>query len=100
MTILAGKTLIERLINRFRVRQSLGAELLRHDDRMLNDIGLTRGNLSHEIGTWQERAEHVEPEYQRALAAINPVPASGGGLAGWRLPTAAIREALMLRRAA
>lgn len=99
MTILAGTTKIERLINRIRARHALGAGLLRQDDRMLEDIGLTRGSLSREIGTWQERGEQVEPEHQRALAAIGAAPSSGG-LTGWTLPAAAIREALMLRRAA
>ncbi|HQU67822.1 MAG TPA: DUF1127 domain-containing protein [Albidovulum sp.] len=99
MTILAGKNWIERLINRYRARQALGAELLRQDDRMLEDIGLTRSDLTREIGTWQERAERAAAPFRRTLAPISPAP-SAGGLASLSLPMAAIREALLLRRAA
>lgn len=100
MTILAGKTLIERLINRFRARQSLGAALQRLDDRMLEDMGLARGDLNREIGTWLDRAERTLPERDRVLATINPARPLGGGLAALSLPRAALFEALMLRRAA
>lgn len=99
MTILAGKNWIERLINLYRARQALGAELLRQDDRMLEDIGLTRSDLAREIGSWQDRAERATAPFRRALAPISPAP-SAGGLAGLSLPMAAIREALLLRRAA
>ena len=100
MTILAGKNWIERLINLHRARRALGAELLRQDDRMLDDIGLTRGDLSREIGSWQDRAERLAPSLRWAMAAIGPAPSAGAGLASLSLPAAAIREALMLRRAA
>lgn len=100
MTILAGKTLIERFINLYRARMSLGAELRRQDDRMLDDIGLTRGDLSREIGTWKDRAERNVQERRNALAPIIPMPAASAGLACLSLPRAAILEALMLRRAA
>lgn len=100
MTILAGRTLIERFINLYRARHSLGAELLRQDDRMLEDIGLTRGELSREIGTWQDRAERSLPRHRRTRAPISPAPLMNGGLAALSLPRAAIFEALMLRRAA
>ncbi|MCA0273463.1 MAG: DUF1127 domain-containing protein [Proteobacteria bacterium] len=99
MTILAGKNWIERLVNLHRARQALGAELLRQDDRMLEDIGLTRSDLAREIGSWKDRAERTAAPFRRALAPISPAP-SAGGLAGLSLPMAAIREALLLRRAA
>ena len=100
MTILAGKTLIERFINLYRARISLGVELRRQNDRMLEDIGLTRGDLSREIGTWLDRAERGMEEPRRAIAPILAAPSTGGGLAGLTLPRAAIFESLMLRRAA
>lgn len=98
MTILAGKTLIERFINLYRARQSLGAELQRQDDRMLEDIGLTRGDLNREIGSWTERAERFVPKLR--TITVSPAPRAGSGLASLSLPRAAIFEALMLRRAA
>lgn len=100
MTILAGTNWIERLINRFRARQSLGAALLRQDDRMLDDIGLTRGDLSREIGSLRQRAERLAQPHRFVLAPISPAPSAGGVLAGLSLPRAARFEALMLRRAA
>lgn len=100
MTILAGTSWIERLINRHRARRVLGAQLLRHDDRMLADIGLTRDDLGREIGSWQDRAACNMPRRRRGLAPINPAAPMGGGLAGLSLPRAALVEALMLRRAA
>lgn len=100
MTILAGKTLIDRFISLCQARQSLGAVFLRQDDRMLDDIGLTRSDLTREIGTWQDRAESIPPTRRRAVAAISPAQPAGSGLAGLTLPAAAIRETLMLRRAA
>ena len=100
MTILVGKTLIDRFISLCQARQSLGAVFLRQDDRMLDDIGLTRSDLSREIGSWQDRAEIARPVRRRAVAATSTVQPAGSGLAGLTLPRAAIRETLMLRRAA
>jgi uncharacterized protein YjiS (DUF1127 family) len=98
MTILAGKNWIERLFNRYRARKSLGPELLRQDDRMLDDIGLTRSDLAREIGSWKERAERSARQ-RRSVAPIKPAPAMSGGVGSLSLPRATILVSLMLRRA-
>jgi uncharacterized protein YjiS (DUF1127 family) len=53
MTLFAGTTLIARIINRWRARQSMDALLRRMDDRYLDDIGVTRADLRRAFGDWR-----------------------------------------------
>ena len=54
MTIIAGKSWTEFLINRWRARATLGALLRRADDHFLDDIGIEREDLRRAFGQWRD----------------------------------------------
>ena len=56
MTIFAGKSWTEILINRWRAKATLGALLRRADDHFLDDIGVEREDLRRAFGQWQDEA--------------------------------------------
>ena len=46
MTLIAAKTVLNRIVARWQARRTLGALLSRMDDHLLDDIGLTRDEVA------------------------------------------------------
>lgn len=78
MTIFAGRSWTEFLINRWRAKASLNALLRRPDDHLLDDIGITRDELRSMLGQWTDEARDRR---DRGLWRLS-VPAAMGRSAG------------------
>lgn len=106
MSILNGTTLVARILARHRARSAMAWLLLRRDDRLLDDIGITRAELATDLGLKPDRHSPADPSRTQAAAwprtwswslsaaATSPAPsppAAPAAAAGWPLSGLGLR---------